>query len=327
MTDIRKIHEKAMEHAKKATTALAEGDRELFRRETEQAFLLEKEAARALTTEVDAEPTRGVLFRSAASLAFELKNFIEAADLVRVGLLGNPFPEIRDELTDLLNKIGEQPQNPEGNFNVQTTYDRIIDEFTTVNPPKKDKNRKDTNVSVAEGEISDLLREVKQNEPGALRRLFEFIYRENAQAIYNTVVRIVGNIEAAEDIVQEAFVSLYRQFEVNNFLPVENYKSKLKRIAINCAIDDQRKRKFDIQEKDLSIEEPTKYEMEINVQRIKELVKLLPTGYRTILVLYLFEGYDQEEIAEILGVSHAAVRTQYIRAKQKLLALIKKDKV
>jgi RNA polymerase sigma-70 factor (ECF subfamily) len=54
---------------------------------------------------------------------------------------------------------------------------------------------------------------------------------------------------------------------------------------------------------------------------------LLPNGYRTVLSLYLFEGYDQEEIAEILRVSHATVRTQYMRAKQKLLGLIKQGEL
>ncbi len=59
------------------------------------------------------------------------------------------------------------------------------------------------------------------------------------------------------------------------------------------------------------------------VEEIKKAVKELPNGYRTVLSLHLFEGYDQEEIAEILQISHATVRTQYMRAKQKLLLLIK----
>ena len=63
--------------------------------------------------------------------------------------------------------------------------------------------------------------------------------------------------------------------------------------------------------------------IQFKVEEIKKAVKLLPNGYRTVLSLYLFEGYDQEEIAEILRVSHATVRTQYMRAKQKLLGLIK----
>ena len=63
--------------------------------------------------------------------------------------------------------------------------------------------------------------------------------------------------------------------------------------------------------------------MKFKVEEIKKAVKELPNGYRTVLSLHLFEGYDQEEIAEILQISHATVRTQYMRAKQKLLLLIK----
>jgi RNA polymerase sigma-70 factor (ECF subfamily) len=74
----------------------------------------------------------------------------------------------------------------------------------------------------------------------------------------------------------------------------------------------------------LSEEEmPDENEIQLKVEDIKRAVLLLPTGYRTVLSLYLFEGYDQEEIAEILRVSHATVRTQYMRAKQKLLGFLK----
>lgn len=62
---------------------------------------------------------------------------------------------------------------------------------------------------------------------------------------------------------------------------------------------------------------------QLRVEEVKKAVKNLPNGYRTVLSLHLFEGYDQEEIAEILQISHATVRTQYMRAKQKLLSLIK----
>jgi len=64
-------------------------------------------------------------------------------------------------------------------------------------------------------------------------------------------------------------------------------------------------------------------EQKYKVEEIKKAVKELPNGYRTVISLQLFEGYDQEEIAEILQISHATVRTQYMRAKQKLLSLIK----
>jgi len=60
---------------------------------------------------------------------------------------------------------------------------------------------------------------------------------------------------------------------------------------------------------------------------IKQKMQQLPDGYRTVLSLYLFEGYDHEEISQILGVAQSTVRTQYIRAKQKLLKLLKKGEV
>ena len=63
------------------------------------------------------------------------------------------------------------------------------------------------------------------------------------------------------------------------------------------------------------------------VDMIKQRIQQLPDGYRTVLSLYLFEGYDHEEISEILGVAQSTVRTQYIRAKQKLLKLLKKGEV
>jgi len=63
------------------------------------------------------------------------------------------------------------------------------------------------------------------------------------------------------------------------------------------------------------------------VDMIKQTMQQLPDGYRTVLSLYLFEGYDHEEISEILGVAQSTVRTQYVRAKQKLLKLLKKGEV
>lgn len=63
------------------------------------------------------------------------------------------------------------------------------------------------------------------------------------------------------------------------------------------------------------------------VEMIRQTMQQLPDGYRTVLSLYLFEGYDHEEIAGILEVAQSTVRTQYIRAKQKLLQLLKKREV
>ena len=159
-------------------------------------------------------------------------------------------------------------------------------------------------------------------------RSFAELYRKYSKALYNTSLRIVNNTGDAEDVVQEAFTDAFRSLE--DFHYNSTFGAWLKRIVINKSINCLRKRKMDmidIEKTNIGHlpEEDTTDEQEIQmkVEDIKKAVGLLPNGYRTVLTLYLFEGYDQEEIAEILQVSHATVRTQYMRAKQKLVQHIK----
>ena len=156
---------------------------------------------------------------------------------------------------------------------------------------------------------------------------FAGLYEKYARAMYHTSLRIVANQADAEDVLQEAFTDAFRSLE--DFHYKSTFGAWLKRIVINKSINQLRKRKMDLIDIEksqlvyLSEEEtPDENEIQLQVEDIKKAVLLLPNGYRTVLSLYLFEGYDQEEIADILRVSHATVRTQYMRAKQKLLGLI-----
>src|SRR5215469_16627629 len=163
-------------------------------------------------------------------------------------------------------------------------------------------------------------------------RAFAAIYQKYARAMYNTSLRIVNHTGDAEDVLQEAFTDAFRSLD--DFHYKSTFGAWLKRIVINKSINQLRKRKMDLIDIEktnigtrLSDEDgPDEKEIGMKVEEIKKAVALLPNGYRTVLTLYLFEGYDQEEIAEILQVSHATVRTQYMRAKQKLLQLIKSDR-
>jgi RNA polymerase sigma factor (sigma-70 family) len=159
---------------------------------------------------------------------------------------------------------------------------------------------------------------------------FSAIYQKYAKAMYNTSLRIVNHTGDAEDVLQEAFTDAFRSLE--DFHYKSTFGAWIKRIVINKSINQLRKRKMDL----IDIEKtnvghlpeedgPDEQEIRFKVEEIKRAVTLLPNGYRTVLTLYLFEGYDQEEIADILQVSHATVRTQYMRAKQKLLQYIKQE--
>jgi RNA polymerase sigma-70 factor (ECF subfamily) len=66
---------------------------------------------------------------------------------------------------------------------------------------------------------------------------------------------------------------------------------------------------------------------EVNMKVIKDAIQKLPDGYRVVLSLFLIEGYDHEEISDILGISNSNSRTQYLRAKNKLRELLKDTEV
>ncbi len=186
-------------------------------------------------------------------------------------------------------------------------------------------NAKATYLELTEPIIQDeLVERCKQGEA----RAFEALYKKYAKAMYNTALRILNHTGDAEDVLQEAFTDAFRSLE--DFHYKSTFGAWLKRIIVNKSINQLRKRKMDLIDIDKtnigSLPEETgldEQEINLKIEDIKRAVGLLPNGYRTVLTLYLFEGYDQEEIAEILQVSHTTVRTQYMRAKQRLLQHIK----
>ena len=160
------------------------------------------------------------------------------------------------------------------------------------------------------------------------RRSYGELYQKYSRAMYNTSLRIVNHTADAEDVLQESFVDAFAAIE--SFAYKSTFGAWLKRIVINKSINTLRKKKMDIIDIDktsaLHMADEDEYDEEglkLKVDEVKKAVRELPNGYRTVLTLHLFEGYDQEEIAEILQISHATVRTQYMRAKQKLLFIIK----
>jgi RNA polymerase sigma-70 factor (ECF subfamily) len=66
--------------------------------------------------------------------------------------------------------------------------------------------------------------------------------------------------------------------------------------------------------------------MEFKVKTVQKAIQELPDGYRVVLSLYLLEGYDHKEIAQIMGISESTSKTQYLRAKQKIVDLIGKER-
>lgn len=161
---------------------------------------------------------------------------------------------------------------------------------------------------------------------GNAKAQFE-IYKLYYKAMYNSCLRILNNTQEAEDVMQEAFLSAFDK--INSYKGEVSFGAWLKRIVINRALDYLKKNKINnlpLDEKinKLSEEEETHEGIEVknNVTEIKKAIELLPAGYRIVLSLYLIEAYDHEEIGEILNISASTSRSQYNRAKKKLIQII-----
>lgn len=155
------------------------------------------------------------------------------------------------------------------------------------------------------------------------------IYKLYAKAMYNVALRIVNFEAEAEDVLQEAFLDAFTR--IDSFRGETTFGLWLKQIVINKSINYLRKRKVEfvgIETVDIAGEEETdEEELQWKVEEIREAVTRLPDRYRVVLTLYLFEGYDHEEISHILKISESTSRTQYMRAKIKLNNLLAKKGV
>lgn len=157
---------------------------------------------------------------------------------------------------------------------------------------------------------------------------YKELYQRYARAMFNTCLRIVNNVAEAEDVLQESFTEAFKSLD--RFEYRTSFGGWLKQICINRSISQLNKKRInwvDIDGTDThdKIEETgiDESEIQLKVAAVKKGIMALPDGYRTVLSLYLLEGYDHEEISEILNVAESTTRTQYMRAKQKLLQYLK----
>ena len=148
--------------------------------------------------------------------------------------------------------------------------------------------------------------------------------------MFNTALRIVNRAADAEDVLQDSFTDAFMQLK--SFENRSTFGAWLKQIVVFKSVSFLKRQRISFVDMEVAADMPEEggpdeTEIWYTVDMIKQTMQQLPDGYRTVLSLYLFEGYDHGEIAAILGVAQPTVRTQYIRAKQKLLQLLKKGEV
>lgn len=169
----------------------------------------------------------------------------------------------------------------------------------------------------------ELIEASKLGDNRARRQLYELY----ARAMFNICHRMMNTREDAEDVLQEAFVHAFSK--LGSFRYESTFGAWLKRIVINTCINAINKRKVDLMLTDDlyyygdKSDESDSEQLPLSVKDIEAAMQQLPDGGRMVFSLYLLEGYDHVEIAQILGITESTSKSQYMRAKRKVYDILK----
>ena len=174
----------------------------------------------------------------------------------------------------------------------------------------------------------DIIEQCKQNNRKAQLQL----YNQYCDGMYIVAKRFLKDAADAEDVVQEAFIKAFSK--LHQYKAEVTFGAWLKRIVVNKSIDflkSKKQRLVELDEVHLKVvdadtDDKWLVEDAITLPDVKKAINMLPDKYQFVVMLYLIEGYDHQEISEILNISEVASRTQLSRGKAKLQDLLTLEK-
>lgn len=172
-------------------------------------------------------------------------------------------------------------------------------------------------------DINHLITLCKAGNRNAQFEVYNMYYR----AMYNTALRIVKDEHWAEDVMQESFLKAFTKLD--SFKGEVAFGAWLKKIVVNHSLDNYKKLNKDatqpidnilykLEDSDNGEEAKVDFQ-QLQVQQVSQAIASLKENYRIILTLLYIEGYDQEEISEIMQITAGNCRTTISRAKESLL--------
>jgi RNA polymerase sigma-70 factor (ECF subfamily) len=176
---------------------------------------------------------------------------------------------------------------------------------------------------------AEAIERAKQGDAAA----FEVLYNLHKRRVYSLCLRMTTNTAEAEDLTQEAFLQLFRK--IGTFRGESAFSTWLHRMAVNVVLMQLRKKGLQVvpldDESEGEEETPKKdYGAQDNVLagsldrlQLKNAIDRLPPGYRSIFVLHDVEGFEHNEIAEMVGCSIGNSKSQLHKARMKLRELLK----
>ncbi len=175
-----------------------------------------------------------------------------------------------------------------------------------------------------QGNNHEILESCKQGNRKA-QRIF---YERFKSKMFVVCLRYANSREDAEDVLQEGFVKVFR--DLHQFKGIGSLEGWIRKVILNVALDNLRKQKkllptYELNDWDAGTTEEEIVFEEGATRGLIKLMHKLPTGFRTVLNLYVLEGYTHPQIAEELGISIGTSKSQLNRAKKYMRSLLEKN--
>ena len=179
--------------------------------------------------------------------------------------------------------------------------------------------------------VSQLVERIRQKDQRAMSQLYQMYVEELSSVCY----RYVPSDDDAKDVLQNSFVKIFTSIQTFDYRGEDSFKAWMKRVVVNEALACLKQRKNlmfveqDIASQDVADDDEPQPER-LSPDELHRLISELPDGYRTVVNLYVFEGYSHRQIAELLSISERTSASQFYHAKRLLAKRIKdltKDKL
>jgi RNA polymerase sigma-70 factor (ECF subfamily) len=163
---------------------------------------------------------------------------------------------------------------------------------------------------------SELIKRCVRNN----RKAQKMLYQKYCNAMYGTAYRIVNDREEANDVLQDAFIQIFR--DLKNFRSESTLGTWMKTIVVRAALKRLRNRLEFHTVDDPSIYLLPDHFIHLDAEYLEKAILSLPSGYRTVFLLIEVEGYSHKEVARMLDISEGTSKSQLSRAKKMLREII-----
>jgi RNA polymerase sigma-70 factor (ECF subfamily) len=157
-------------------------------------------------------------------------------------------------------------------------------------------------------------------------KMQKMLYQQFAVNMYYVCLRFVKNPADAEDVLQEGFIKIFRNLD--KYKGDGSFEGWVRRIITRTAMtyvrDNKKFSRHTALENAFEDKESSVYD-KLAEKEIAGIVSGLPPGYKKIFTLYVIEGYNHREIAEILGCSESTSKSQFYRSRTRIQQLLKQS--